>query len=380
MRILALADRWSRGGVPAVIRNHHKMVTETGGEYRLFSYYEPDFEAPELPEWAEHGSARFRGDPGTIRQLFRLLKTFNPDVIHDHFGGFWAACYLYRKKWAQRSLLHYHNEYLPVEDTPDQNRSWRDRIFFKNLLPRFAMVLTVSEHNRDRLIQYAGLAPDRIQTLPNSIDPEAFGRPINPSRTVRNEFSIPDEALVLGTHGRLVYEKGMDTTIEVLAELIHSDTGGLPVWGIISGSGDYRFEERLQAMVKKFGIQDRVVFTGYRKDVPEILKAMDLFLMPSRQEPFGLAILEAMTMQVPVVAVRPEQGGGPLEIIEDGCNGIIAESRNAAELAKICLSLLNDNEQRKRLTEQALKDLHRFHPESIGQKLINIYRELGRGG
>ena len=218
MRILALVDRWSRGGVPTVIGNHQRMVTEAGGSYQLYSYYTPDVDAPEMPSWASHGSARFRGDPATIRKLFALLKTYQPDVIHDHFGGFWSAFYLLRPKWARRAILHYHNEYIPVEETPDQNRSGRDGIFFKYLMPRYSKILTVSEHNRHRIIKHAGVDTDKVQTLPNSIDPAVYQRSTCEESYIRKRFSIPEEAFIVGTHGRLVYEKGIDTTIDVLAD------------------------------------------------------------------------------------------------------------------------------------------------------------------
>lgn len=373
MRILALVDRWSRGGVPTVIANHQKMVTDAGGEYRLYCYYAPDPDAPPMPEWVTHGEARFRGDPKTIFQFYRLLKTFQPDVIHDHFGGFWSAFYLLRPGWAKRSLLHYHNEYIPVEETPDQNRAGRDRLFFRFLMPRYAKILTVSDHNRQRIIKYAGIDKENVQTLPNSIDPQQYQRVSDQQTSIHETFDIPRDAFVVGTHGRLVYEKGIDTTVEVVAELIKREQDR-PVWGLISGSGDIHYEAGLKEHVERLGISDRIIFTGYRSDIPDILAAMDLFLMPSRQEPFGLTILEAMAMRVPVVAVQPEQGGGPLEIIDHQNNGVLIPKRDPKIIADACLEILNYKSYGKQLSDQAYEDLKRFHPEKIGSALLQIYR------
>ena len=376
MRVLALVDRWSRGGVPSVITAHHDMIACEGGDYRLFCYYPPDQDAPPEPGWAEHGNARFRGDPLTLFRLYRKLAGFQPDIIHDHFGGFWAAGYLFRKKWARKALLHYHNEYLPISSTPDTDRSRRDRLFFQQLLPRFAGIITVSEHNRQRMMALTGISSDKITTLANSLDVGVFRTAGSDADRIRKEWNIPESAIVIGSLGRLVYEKGMDTTLEIALRMAEQEDPNRPVHAIIAGSGDVRYELQLHQRSAESGLHQRIHFTGYRTDTADLLAAMDVFLMPSRQEPFGLTVLEAMAMETPVVVVAPEQGGGPLEIVEHGKNGIIVNRRDAGQIAEWCHQLAADEELRNRLIRQAVADLERYKPERIGEKLRTIYRNI----
>jgi glycosyltransferase involved in cell wall biosynthesis len=139
--------------------------------------------------------------------------------------------------------------------------------------------------------------------------------------------------LLLGVVGQLSPWKGQDTAIEALGLLCRE---GLDAHLLLVGSAKFvarstRFDNndyvaRLQALVERDGLEDRVSWLGEREDVPEIIRALDVLLLPSWEEPFGRAVVEAMAMGVPVVATGV---GGPCEIMQDGREGYLREPRNA---------------------------------------------------
>ena len=139
--------------------------------------------------------------------------------------------------------------------------------------------------------------------------------------------------LLLGVVGQLSPWKGQDTAIEALGLLCRE---GLDAHLLLVGSAKFvarstRFDNndyvaRLQALVARDGLEDRVSWLGEREDVPEIIRALDVLLLPSWEEPFGRAVVEAMAMGVPVVATDV---GGPTEVMQDGREGYLREPRNA---------------------------------------------------
>jgi L-malate glycosyltransferase len=139
--------------------------------------------------------------------------------------------------------------------------------------------------------------------------------------------------LLLGVVGQLSPWKGQDTAIEALGLLCRE---GVDAHLLLVGSAKFvarstRFDNndyvaRLQALVERDGLEDRVSWLGEREDVPEIIRALDVLLLPSWEEPFGRAVVEAMAMGVPVVATDV---GGPREIMQDGREGYLREPRNA---------------------------------------------------
>ena len=115
-------------------------------------------------------------------------------------------------------------------------------------------------------------------------------------------------------------------------------------------AGDGSLKERLKRRSEELGIKDRIVFLGWREDVPEILSAVDILALPSLNEAVGRVILEAGCLGVPAVASRT---GGVPEIIRDGSTGILVSPGSARELAEGILLLLRDKEKRRAMGQAA---------------------------
>ena len=150
------------------------------------------------------------------------------------------------------------------------------------------------------------------------------GRP----ETLRREFGIREGDLVAGIVGKLYAGKGQRETIMAAAHLKSS----FPrlKWLIVGEARDARYHRRLKNLVKDGGLDDRVIFTGYRPDLIDVLKIMDVLVVASVVESFGRVALEAMAAGVPVLAVR---AGGLPEIVRHGQNGFLLDSRDPRVIA-----------------------------------------------
>ena len=161
----------------------------------------------------------------------------------------------------------------------------------------------------------------------------------------------PDGVPLIGVVGRLHPAKGHVDLIAAIGELRDQ---GVMLKCLIIGSGDIRAE--LEQEVRRLNLEDRIVFTGQRKDVPRLLAGLDVIAMPSRWEGLPLALLEAMAMSRPIVATRVS---GIPDVIKDGENGLLVPAAQPKEFAAALRRLFDSPELRQRLGENALATLRR---------------------
>ena len=155
------------------------------------------------------------------------------------------------------------------------------------------MTIAVTPVVRDRLLDW-GISDRKLTVIPNGVDLERVAFDITARAQIRAEFGIGAGDYVIGTLGRLDSNKQFHLVIEASAPLLR--TG---VTLLIVGAGDERV--RLQETAERCGIACNVVFAGERNDVGAMLSAMDLFVAPSREETFGLSVVEALANGVPVL-------------------------------------------------------------------------------
>jgi len=176
---------------------------------------------------------------------------------------------------------------------------------------------------------------------------------------------IPRIVCVAGLRHQI---KGQDVLLKALGILRTRDVG---FTCRLVGEGASR--PILENLIRDLRLQDCVELLGVRFDVPDLLAESDLFILPSRSEGFGLALVEAMASGVPVVASDID---GPREIISHGRNGYLFEAGNEYDLADKVVALLNDNTLREKLVEQGLHDVRKYSIEKTYRNYLHIYEEL----
>jgi glycosyltransferase involved in cell wall biosynthesis len=224
---------------------------------------------------------------------------------------------------------------------------------------------------RQILSRFPELPPERVEVLHNGVDTAA----LDPARCVRREevrreLGVSEEVALVTAVGRLTAVKNYPLLLRSFARALQS----FPKAALaVVGEGEE--SEALKTLSGELGIADRVRFTGFRKEVPELLHASDLFAHTSLMEGLPNAVLEAMAMGRAVVAT--EVGGVP-ELVAHGETGLLTPSGNEEALAGALLRLLNAPETRRRMGDAGrLRVRQRFDQDAQVLRLETFLESLG---
>ncbi len=298
---------------------------------------------------------------GAVR---RLLKADPPDILHTH---------LYHPNLYGRLgslglglagvVAAVHNSYTRVKF---HRRLW-------NFLLGWVTdrVLVGSAQVWQDVRRYDGVPASRLTLMPYGIPVAELDTSLS-REAARERLGLPEEALVIGAVGRLEEQKGHAHLLAAVAEL-RREIPELLV--LLVGEG--RRQEDLQRQVRDLGLEAIVRFLGTRRDLPEILRALDLFVQPSLWEGLPLALLKAMGAGLPVVATRVS---GSREVIVDGVNGCLVDPGDPEALARAILKLYRQPEARRRLGGAARRIVaERYSLEAMLKRLEELYLYLGAG-
>jgi glycosyltransferase involved in cell wall biosynthesis len=176
---------------------------------------------------------------------------------------------------------------------------------------------------------------------------------------------------LIGAVGRLSAEKGFDTLILAADQLLKHD---LNVEVVIVGEGDER--SRLEELIAGLNRQDRIRLVGYQSDVRELYQAMDVFALSSLREGLPNVLLEAMALEVPVVATRI---AGVPQVVHDGDNGLLVDPGSIDQMVQALRRLTADQDLRARLAAEARKTIEEsFSFEQRMRKIAKIYDQVLR--
>jgi len=293
-----------------------------------------------------------------IRSIFKLLEIIfeeKIDLVHVHvIKNYWPA--VIASKLAGRSVVLSQHLFRNFS----RSTKW---------LMRFAdKVICVSEAVKRDLLKATRIPEDKIEVIHNGVDLERFSPKINPYR-IREEFNIRDDEKVIGCIGRMGC-KGQKEILLAMRSLINE----FPNLKLLL-VGDYPIKgEPYYEWIDKFGLNGKVLFTGFREDIPEILSCLDIMVFLPELEAFGLAILEAMAMSKPVIATRV---GGIPEIIQENVNGILIPPKDIQAIVRSIVYLLRNTEEAKRIGMNARDNVEKnFQISFTVNKISNLYKRV----
>jgi glycosyltransferase involved in cell wall biosynthesis len=245
-------------------------------------------------------------------------------------------------------------ERVPVVLSALHSTGWPDTIGRLNrmLTPWTDAFIAVADSHAQYLVETERFPRDKVCVIPNGIDVTRFQRSTAARARVRSELGIPPDAPVCGVVAALRFEKNHRLFVE-LAGIVHRQ---LPkAHFLIVGEGPER--NALEQQVRDLGLDQRVHLLGARKDIPELLSAMDVFSLTSRNEANPVSILEAMACGLPIVATRV---GSVEETVFPGCTGFLGGAVQPDELVQYWLELLSDPDLARRMGEQGSRHVTEY--------------------
>ena len=311
--------------------------------------------------------ARSRKDfPQAIGKLAAFLRKEKVDILHTHLfepsvvgllAGVLAGT---RYRVSTRHYSDYHTRV---------NKNWHVRI--DKMCNRLShKIIGVSEHTSRHVVETENTKREKVITIYNGIDFDRVKTSDDDFRArIRKEFSAEDKFLILTT-GRLHPEKGYPYLFEAAAKLKELTKKSF-TW-LIAGKG--AFEQEFREQVASLGADDVIKFIGFRQDMPDLMAAADLFVLPSVAEAFGVVFAEAIYLGVPIVATRI---GGIPEIVSDGVDGILIPPADSDAIANNVANLLNNAEKLKSLASAGReKVIERFEFEDMTRRYEAVYESL----
>ncbi len=285
-----------------------------------------------------------------------IARTIPCDVIHSHDWLTYPAGIHAKEVTGKPLVIHVH-----ATDFDRSRGSVNPTVFEieKNGMEYADHIITVSDLTRQTVIEKYGIPPDKVTTVHNAVVPLS-----------KDLLSIPkpdNKDKVVTFLGRITMQKGPEYFVEAAAKILKKNHN---VRFVMAGSGDMM--NKMIALAAKRGIADRFHFTGFLRgrQVYEMLKASDVYIMPSVSEPFGISPLEAMQMGVPSIISKQS---GCAEILQ---NVIKTDYWDIDAMADAIHSIISYPAMYETLKHQGMEELKGITWEKAGQKVIDIYRRV----
>jgi len=279
-------------------------------------------------------------DPLAFARILRLLRREHVDIVHAHSS---------RDAWlagAAGKMLG-----IPVFRTRHLLTRIGGRYVYTHLTDR---VITVSEGVRQYLIS-RGVSGEKIISVPTGIDLKRFDSARTDLADMRERFHVPREAFVIGIIAVLRGAKGHRFLLQAL-KILAPEFPRMKL--LIAGTGPQ--ERNIRTLIKELGLEEQVQMLGHVDDIPSLLTALDVFVLPAREEALGTALIEATAMGVPVIATRV--GGIPEAL---GEAGLLFEAGNVDALVDHLRTLIRSPELAARMRAQGRARARELYDENL---------------
>jgi glycosyltransferase involved in cell wall biosynthesis len=356
---MQVIDSLALGGAEVLVADMYTGLRERGIECE---YYLLRSEETPLEQKITRQGARIHAplaasvySPLHVWALQKHLREFKYDVVHVHLfpAQLWAAC---GARLARTAIPLVTTEHATLNR---RRVSWFrgiDRLMYR----QYQRIASVSHATTANLVEWLPEVKDKVIECPNGINVDTYASATTTDK--KDLFSLPESTPVVLCVGRLDPEKDHKTLLRAV---------GLVPGVVLVLAGDGPLSERLHTLADELGIASRVRFLGKRMDVPQLLKAADVYVQPSLWEGFGIAALEAMAAGKPVIASNVP---GLAEVIGDA--GILFPVGDVGHLAQSITTLLGDANYRQALGEAAQQRSRMFSLDKTLDCYEKLYREV----
>jgi sugar transferase (PEP-CTERM/EpsH1 system associated) len=371
LRVLHVIDRLGVGGTEVGLLKVIQGLSDDCFEHRICTVrgFDEIFAKSQGFEGQIYVAGRLNsGFQFLLGRLVQIMRDFRPHIVHSRNWGAIEAMPAARLSGVPVVIHSEHGYEVDMLDGLPMRR----RVLRRLAYAAADAVFTVSDELRSYHLRQAWLPTARITVLPNGVNTSRFARRPGESHETRQRLGLGDGSLVIGAVGRLVPIKDHATLLQAAEILI---SRGMPVYVLLVGSGP-ELAHHKEFVAASSKLSGRVVFAGADSDVPALLNAMDVFVLPSLNEGMSNTLLEAMASSLPVVATRV--GGNP-ELVDEERSGWLFEPGDVMALVAILERIGRDPSLRQELGQAARRRaVQYFSLEGMIGSYRKLYVELAR--
>jgi len=302
-------------------------------------------------------------DPRKFLAILNICRDQHIDVIHAHLHKPILGALLATFFCNVKVIVHEHG---PIFRRGIQYTFYR--FMLRLLKSRASIFIANSQATADRLVKKSKIPKSKKHIIYNAIDIGVFQPNSERRKSVRRQFDLNEDDIVIGFVGRLHEVKGVDLLVRSIPLLLQKNPH---VRLLLVGDGPLM--SSLKSEVHRNETASHVCFAGFRENIHDIMNAFDIGCMPSRQEPFGIVALEMMCMKIPLVCSASE---GLTEIITDNENALVPKTNTPADICECLLRLINDPTLRQSLAQRALRTAQRFDVSRLVAEVNSTYRTI----
>ncbi len=305
---------------------------------------------------------RHKFDPRTYLDLLRVMKNKRADLLHMHGYGATTFGRLCGWRLGIPAILHEHANHT---DTP-----WFQKIADWALAPQTDLAIAVSESTAEFTTRARLIPSERTKVvyLGSPLDEFARSRSAEEVAAARVAMGISPETIAIGTVTRLMPSKGNQYLVDAVPEIVRQQPRARVY---IVGEGELQAE--LQAQALALGLGDRLVFAGFRRDVAEVLTALDFVVFPSLWEGTPLTAFEALAAGKPIVATDAD---GLLDILTPGKDALVVPKRDPGALARAITELIENPARAAALGQEAQRTGAKYDIAMFVRKMERLYEIL----
>ncbi|MCX7880414.1 MAG: glycosyltransferase family 4 protein [Ignavibacteria bacterium] len=300
----------------------------------------------------------YKFNPLVLPKISKLFTNFQAQICIVPKTNLLLLALLSKKLSKQKLAVIFFQQMQSGIIKKDLYHNW----IYKNL--DGAIVLT--QKMKEMLLETTIIDKEKVFVVPYGIKWTEFVNYKQSKKENRQHFNLPENAFIIGCVGRIDPKKGQETLLDSFIRLSSTDT-----FLVFAGSIEsYSYYKSLIKKVKSSNVENRVKFITFTKEVPKLMNAFDVFVLPSSSETFGLVILEAMASELPVIATN---SGGVPEIIENGKDGLLFEPDDSENLRFLLEKIKADSSFANFLGKNALEKVKNKFDY---QKNVNMFFEV----
>ena len=284
------------------------------------------------------------------------------DLVHNNTTAVLEGIYL-KRKVKLPLIWHVHEIIVKPKAISD---------FINFLMGRYAdKIVTVSQAVASHVNESPFIKEGQVQVIYNGVD-NAVYHPMQAS-TVREQFAIPEESLVIGMVGRVNAWKGQGDFLEAVTPILEQYPNSIAFLAGSAFAGEEWRVEELESTIAKSSVASQIKRIDYYEHTTELYNMFDIFVLPSTNpDPLPTVVLEAMACGKPVVGYRH---GGVCEMVKEGINGLLATPNQPAELSKVIQELVEDPEKRNQFGQASVeRQRELFSLESYIKNFSELYK------